>query len=322
MLAFRTESVLWCCFTVVVSGNTIAPLPSGGSIGVGLAVALHRLSPLLASLACRRSAWRTARCSRWCRRLAFALIGCRCCSHRSRACCYSACCPSLSLQSTAQYAVTGCRVGLSLPSLSSTVAVAQLTRLLTAALYGAPLAALNAVGYAAVGGCVSLAVAVISCNCCSPCSRACRRYLRGVPLVGSLLSLRSSALRRRRFGFAVVLVGCRRCSPRSRVTGFRGGAHPALGRRPLRSRSGRALGEACHFSPFVIYSPYLAAVKAVGAFGAPSGFVPTARWFRRPVRFFGAVCWMRLLDVCVPGSPELIRSGSGSRASGCRVFSD
>ena len=73
-------------------------------------------------------------------------------------------------------------------------------------------------------------------------------------------------------------------------------------------------------SPFVIYSPYLAAVKAVGAFGAPSGFVPTARWFRRPVRFFGAVCWMRLLDVCVPGSPEHIRSGSGSRASGCRVF--
>ena len=69
-----------------------------------------------------------------------------------------------------------------------------------------------------------------------------------------------------------------------------------------------------HFSPFVIYSPYLAAVKAVGAFGAPSGFVPTARWFRRPVRFFGAVCWMRLLDVCVPGSPELIRSGFGSRA--------
>ena len=38
MLAFRIESVLWCCFTVVVSGNTIAPLPSGGSIGVGLAV--------------------------------------------------------------------------------------------------------------------------------------------------------------------------------------------------------------------------------------------------------------------------------------------
>ena len=41
-----------------------------------------------------------------------------------------------------------------------------------------------------------------------------------------------------------------------------------------------------------------------------------------PVRFFGAVCWMPLLDVCAPGSPELIRSGSGSRASGCRVFSD
>ena len=47
---------------------------------------------------------------------------------------------------------------------------------------------------------------------------------------------------------------------------------------------------------------YLAAVKAVGAFGAPSGFVPTARWFRRPAQLFGAVCWMRLLDVCVPGS--------------------
>ena len=120
------------------------------------------------------------------------------------------------------------------------------------------------------------------------------------------------------FSSAVVAARLARVSP----TVFRGGAHPALGRRPLRSRSGRALGEACHFSPFVIYSPYLAAVKAVGAFGAPSGFVPTARWFRRPVRFFGAVCWMRLLDVCVPGSPELIRSGSGSRASGCRVFSD
>ena len=121
------------------------------------------------SLACRRSAWRTARCSRWCRRLAFALIGCRCCSHRSRACCHSACCPSLSLQSTAQYAVTGCRVGLSLPSFSSTVAVAQLTRLLTAALCGAPLAALAAVvGYAIVGCCVGLAVALISVCRCSP----------------------------------------------------------------------------------------------------------------------------------------------------------
>ena len=62
----------------------------------------------------------------------------------------------------------------------------------------------------------------------------------------------------------------------------------------------------------------LAAVKAVEAFGAPSGLVPTARWFRLPARFFGAVCWMRLFGGCELGSPELIRSGSGSRfPSGC-----
>ena len=61
-----------------------------------------------------------------------------------------------------------------------------------------------------------------------------------------------------------------------------------------------------------------AAVKAVEAFGAPSGLVPTARWFRLPARFFGAVCWMRLFGGCELGSPELIRSGSGSRfPSGC-----
>ena len=116
-----------------------------------------------------------------------------------------------------------------------------------AALRGVPLAALAAfVGCAVVGRRIGFVVALVGDRRASLRSRACRRYLRGVPLVGSLLSLRSSALRRRRFGFTVVLVGCRRCSPCSRVTVFRGGAHPALGRRPLRSRSGRALGVACH----------------------------------------------------------------------------
>ena len=67
----------------------------------------------------------------------------------------------------------------------------------------------------------------------------------------------------------------------------------------------------------------LAAVKAVEAFGAPSGLVPTARWFRLPARFFGAVCWMRLFEGCGLGSPERIRSGSGSRSpSGCVSVQD
>ena len=51
---------------------------------VGLAVILiscRRCSPR--SRACRRSAWRTASCSRCCRRLAVALIGCCRCSTRS-----------------------------------------------------------------------------------------------------------------------------------------------------------------------------------------------------------------------------------------------
>ena len=62
----------------------------------------------------------------------------------------------------------------------------------------------------------------------------------------------------------------------------------------------------------------------VGAVGARAKAIPgDFQSSRLPVRFFGfgAVCWMRLLDVCEPGqSPKLIRCGSGSRASGCRVF--
>ena len=96
---------------------------------------------------------------------------------------------------------------------SHRLAVARFARVRAAALRGVPLATLAAfVGCAVVGRRIGIVVALVGDRRASLRSRACRRYLRGVPLVGSLLSLRSSALRRRRFGFTVVLVGCRRCS--------------------------------------------------------------------------------------------------------------
>ena len=80
------------------------------------------------------------------------------------------------------YAVTGCRVGLSLPSLSLAAAVVRLARLCAAAQHGKLLAALAAIiRYDVVGCRFVLAVALIGC-------RRCSLRLRAVALLLLLLS--------------------------------------------------------------------------------------------------------------------------------------
>ena len=176
-------------------------------------IGCHRCLPC--SRACRRSTWRTARCSRCsrcCRRHAVSLSSAVAIAHiafvraaallgvllaaRSSCCCRWLCrrrlsrhprCLShrlsslLALLACVPWLYVACRSLISLLTFACRHShwlfdVAQLTRVRTAALCGAPLTALAAVvDYTVVGFRVGLAVALISCRRCSPRSCACRR---------------------------------------------------------------------------------------------------------------------------------------------------
>ena len=202
------------CMPLAALAAVVGYAAVGGCVSLAVAViGCNCCSPC--SRACRRSTWRAACCFRCCRQLSHrtryrssrllpSLASLTCvpqlcvayCSLLSRlpsgsirahrlplllaslACVLPlclVCCSSLSLQSTAQYAVTGGRVGLSLPSLLSVGRCRCSHSSRAAALYGVPLAALAAVvGFAVIGGRFGPAVALIGCRHCSPRSRACR----------------------------------------------------------------------------------------------------------------------------------------------------